>query len=480
VLRLGYRTILADGGVGALGFATQRKDIALILLDLAMPDMDGLTVLARMREAGVATPVIALAREGELAGAMQAVRLGALDFVTRPASAERLQLSVANALKLDTLAREVRRGRSLRSHLSLADFTARSPDMERVLIGARRAAPLDAPLLIEGEPGTGKEALARAVCAASVRAHGPFVTVDCRALTAENADRVLFGTGKDGAAGKLSTAGGGTLFLNEVGALPRAIQGRLLTALQPGSCGARVMASSTVPLSHMVDTGQFHAGLARLLGSFSLAVPPLRDRVEDISQLVHHFTMRYAAEERRSHIAGVAPQVTERLKTCRWPGNVRELKNAVFRAVLLCDGRELTMTDFPELAHEQGGWVQGASGNGMILPAQRIAGGAVRAAEAGAGLIPGIDADGEVRTLASAEEEIIRFAMAHYDGQISAVARRLGIGRTTLYRKLKEYGIDAAAAPNGQVKNAADLPVGGPQSAAMNDHNRKLLNFRRL
>jgi DNA-binding NtrC family response regulator len=200
------------------------------------------------------------------------------------------------------------------------------------------------------------------------------------------------------------------------------------------------MASTTQPLNDLVHMGRFHPGLGQLLGSFTLPVPALRNRQEDIAVLLHHFTMRFASEERRGHITGVAPHVLERLKTYDWPGNVRELKNAVFRAVLLCETRELTMADFGELVSNTDSWT-GASYTGprTAMPV------GVASGKVTPGVISGVNAEGEVRTLAAAEEEMIRFALAHYDGQISEVARRLGIGRTTLYRKLKEYGIDVTS-----------------------------------
>ncbi|WP_036578029.1 sigma-54-dependent transcriptional regulator, partial [Brucella anthropi] len=189
VMRMGYRTILADGGASALGFVSQRKDIVLMLLDLSMPDMDGLTVLRRMREAGNNVPVIVLVQNDDLQPVLQAMKMGAVDFVTKPVAFERVQVSVSNVLKIDALTQEIRRARSsLKAHLTLSDMAIKSPEMERVSILARRASALDAPLLIEGEPGSGKETLARAICSGGARWRGPFVTVDCRTLTVDNAD----------------------------------------------------------------------------------------------------------------------------------------------------------------------------------------------------------------------------------------------------------------------------------------------------
>lgn len=458
VMRMGYRTILADGGASALSFVSQRKDIVLMLLDLSMPDMDGLTVLRRMREAGNSVPVIVLVQNDDLQPVLQAMKMGAVDFVTKPVAFERVQVSVSNVLKIDALTQEIRRARSsLKAHLTLSDMAIKSPEMERVGILARRASALDAPLLIEGEPGSGKETLARAICSGSVRWRGPFVTVDCRTLTVDNADEVFFGVStarrdrRDGDAlrslGKLGEADGGTLFLDEVGALPRHTQIKLFAAMQSGQfesggertlSNARIMASNSRPLADLVDMGRFHAGLYHLLGSFAVAMPPLRNRPEDIPILLHQFMMRFVSEERMGHITGITTHALEKLKAYHWPGNVRELKNAVYRAVILCDTGELTAGDFAQIG----------AGSEAMRPAQQSARFNLVDQDPGvtsAGLFSGIDGAGEVRTLAAAEEEMIRFAIAHYDGQISEVARRLGIGRTTLYRKLKEYGIDVAS-----------------------------------
>lgn len=458
VMRMGYRTILADGGASALSFVAQRKDIVLMLLDLSMPDMDGLTVLRRMREAGSSVPVIVLVQNDDLQPVLQAIKMGAVDFVTKPVAFERVQVSVSNVLKIDALTQEIRRARSsLKAHLTLSDMAIKSPEMERVGILARRASALDAPLLIEGEPGSGKETLARAICSGSVRWRGPFVTVDCRTLTVDNADEVFFGVStarrdrRDGDAlsslGKLAEADGGTLFLDEVGALPRHTQIKLFAAMQSGQfetggertlSNARIMASNSRPLAELVDMGRFHAGLYHLLGSFAVTMPPLRNRPEDIPILLHQFMMRFVSEERMGHITGITTHALEKLKAYHWPGNVRELKNAVYRAVILCDTGELTAGDFAQIGagSEAARSVQQSARFNLVDQDLGVT---------SAGLFSGIDGTGEVRTLAAAEEEMIRFAIAHYDGQISEVARRLGIGRTTLYRKLKEYGIDVAS-----------------------------------
>ncbi|ANG97046.1 sigma-54-dependent Fis family transcriptional regulator [Brucella pseudogrignonensis] len=458
VLRMGHRTILADGGTSAFGFISTRKDIALILLDLTMPDMDGCAVLTKMREAGINIPVIVLVQNDDLEKAMQAIRLGAVDFMTKPVVFERMQVSVANAFKLDSLTQELKRTRSSqKSHILLSDMVTKSPEMEKVAMLARRVTPLDTPLLIEGEVGTGKETLARAISSGGTRWQGPFVAIDCRSLAKSNADQLLFG--HSGArpinsvetpiqiAGKIAEAQSGTLFFDEISALPYRTQLRLFELMQASQyvtagesadllANTRVIASNSHSLAELVHMGRFHPGLYHLISSFSIEMPSLRNRIEDIPILAHQFLMHFASEERLGHITGITPYALEGLKTYDWPGNVRELKNAIYHAVLLCDEHALTVRHFRHMGLDTG-IVRGQSTDGgTSLQNSEIS---------SSGAISGTTRDGEVRTLAATEEEMIRFAIAHYDGQISEVARRLGIGRTTLYRKLKEYGIDVAS-----------------------------------
>ncbi|MBO1042037.1 sigma-54-dependent transcriptional regulator [Brucella pituitosa] len=464
VLRMGHRTILADGGTSAFGFISNRKDIALILLDLTMPDMDGCAVLTKMREAGINIPVIVLVQNDDLEKAMQAIRLGAVDFMTKPVVFERMQVSVANAFKLDSLTQELKRTRSSqKSHILLSEMVTKSPEMEKVAMLARRVTPLDTPLLIEGEVGTGKETLARAISSGGTRWQGPFVAIDCRSLAKGNADQVLFGHSGAGStnsgeapiriAGKIAEAQGGTLFFDEISALSYRTQLRLFEIMQASQYAAagdsadlladtRVIASNSHSVTELVHMGRFHPGLYHLISSFSIEVPSLRNRLEDIPILVHQFLMHFASEERLGHITGITPYALESLKSYDWPGNVRELKNAIYHAVLLCDEHALTVRDFRHIGEGS------AAHSGRSAALNPMSGDShpVRFKEnSSVGSISGVTLEGEVRTLAATEEEMIRFAIAHYDGQISEVARRLGIGRTTLYRKLKEYGIDVAS-----------------------------------
>lgn len=453
ILRMGHRTILADSGIGALSAIQSRKDIGLILLDVAMHDLDGYTLLKRIGQARIDTPVIALVPNDDMNMAMCAIKLGAVDFVTKPVACERLQISVANALKLDALANELRRQRlSVKSQMQLCDMVTKSPEMKKVVRLARRIAALDSPFLIEGEPGTGKKSLARAICCNETRGQESFHTLDCRTLTLENLRASLFrdpGTLSDSEkcsfsenmADTVLSASGGVFYFDEISFLPLSIQRKLFELVHSSQAeNIRIIASSSRPLLDLVHMGRFHAGLYYWLSSFSIKMPPLRDRIEDIPYLAHRFMICFSSEERRGHIRGISPFALEQLKKYYWPDNVRELKNALYQAVLVCENTELTVRDFRFTgfrANISSSNHQNADlGFDLTLPKGY--------AHVRGGAITGMDFNGQVRSLALIEEDVIRLAIDHYEGQISEVARRLGIGRTTLYRKLKEYGIDVA------------------------------------
>lgn len=490
-MRMGYRTIAADGGVGGLNMLKGRKDIALVLLDLVMPDMDGFSVLAAMRELGLTTPTIVQTAQGSLDMAVKAIKLGAVDFVAKPVPLERLQVSVSNALKLDALTSEIRRVRfSARGQLTFGDLMSRSAVMKDVMRLGQKAAGCDVPVLIEGEQGVGKEMLARAIQGSGHRSGRPFVSVNCMSMSAVETDHILFGYEKGafpGAAvrypGKIGEAEGGTIFFDDVGRLPQNIQLKLLNAIEAGEISpqgasaprksdVRFIASSKRSLVDLVQTGQFHPKLFALFSGFTITLPALRERQEDIGLMAHHFMMRFTCEEGRGHITSIAPHALLQLKNYDWPGNVRQLENATFRAVVLCEKASLSVDDFPQVRAAQprimaeNGYSQfvarsvgtgfaeaGAARDHRDEDADTGQGYLHDEISARAGAFNGLDAKGEVRSLAEAEEAMIRLAITHYAGQISEVARRLGIGRTTLYRKIKDYDIDV----DGMTQKATEL-----------------------
>jgi len=425
------------------------------------------------------------------------MRAGAVDFVVKPVSAERLQVCIANALEKSALESELNRMKRGRSGtLTFSDIITRSPRMRDVLRTAAKATGSSIPVLIEGETGVGKELIARAIHGQSGRRAKPFVAVNCGAIPEPLVESVLFGHEKGaftGATerhiGKFAEASGGTLFLDEVGELPLAAQVKLLRAVQEGMVepvGARrpvpvdvrLISATNRNLIADVKSGRFREDLFYRLHVFPITVPPLRERAEDIPDLVRHFLARIAAEEGK-RVRTISAEALSLLRRYRWPGNVRQLENAVFRAVVLAEGDGVGLDEFPQIA------AQFAAGSEPLLPAgfedmtdPRIEAGVIEvpplldigpdaappsAPSAPAGVLSLFDEQGHLRPLQDIEAEAIRFAIAHHRGQMSEVARRLRIGRSTLYRKLEHLGLGER--PTGRrddppVSTDDDLPAG--------------------
>ena len=471
VQRFGYRTLLAEGGDAAarLLAGAQATTVDCVVLDLVMPDLDGLGVLARMREAGLDTPVIVQTAHGGIDNVVSAMRAGAADFVVKPAGAERLQVSLRNAIAARRLAGEVQRLK--RKHdgtFSLSDVITRSAAMKPVLRAAEKAAASTIPVLIEGESGTGKELIARAIHGSGARRAKAFVAVNCGALPENLVESILFGHEKGaftGATekhlGKFVEADGGTLFLDEVGELPLPAQVKLLRALQQGEVepvggrksvkvDVRIVSATNRNLIADVKAGRFREDLFYRLHVYPIAVPPLRARPEDIAELARHFLAHIAAEEGKRG-RSLSAQAVSLLSSFRWPGNVRQLENAIFRAVVLAETEEIGVNEFPQVAAQIG--VEPDAAQPLIEPAPAMAAawpdgrdGTAPALTIVPHLLQLIDGRGDVRPLDELERDTIRFAISHYRGQMSEVARRLGIGRSTLYRKLEGLGLDEHAA----------------------------------
>jgi DNA-binding NtrC family response regulator len=470
VRKFGHEPLIAESGEQALAMLKGGERIDCVVLDLVMPDLDGLGVLARMREAGIAVPVIVQTAHGGIDNAVSAMRAGATDFVVKPVGAERLQVSLANALEKSALADELARvKRSQSGTLSFKDIVTRSPKMQAVLRNAEKAATSAIPVLIEGESGVGKELIARAIHGQSERRARPFVAVNCGAIPDNLVESILFGHEKGaftGAtekhSGKFLEASGGTLFLDEIGELPMAAQVKLLRAIQEGEVepvggrkpikvDVRIISATNRNLIEDVKHGRFREDLFYRLHVFPIAVPPLRERSEDIPDLVRHFLARITAEEGK-RVRGVSAEALALLGRHRWPGNVRQLENAMFRAVVLAEGDIVGASEFPQVA-AQIAQAPFASPSSSELPHIMSApamleihhhhdGGAAPGASALPGTLALLDSHGDVRPLEELEFETIRFAIAHYRGQMSEVARRLRIGRSTLYRKLEHLGLE--------------------------------------
>jgi DNA-binding NtrC family response regulator len=482
VQKCGYETLVVESGDAALSMLTAPEAPAIdaLVLDLVMPGLDGMGVLAKIREAGLNIPVIVQTAHGGIDNVVSAMRAGAQDFVVKPVGIERLQVSLRNALNASALKGELQRIRHSREgRLTFADIITRSETMAGVLRTAQKAASSTIPVLVEGESGVGKELFARAIHGSGERKSKPFVAVNCGAIPDNLVESILFGHEKGaftGATerhtGKFVEASGGTLFLDEVSELPLPAQVKLLRALQEGAVEAvggrkpvkvdvRIVSATNRKLLERVKSGHFREDLFYRLHVLPLTIPPLRMRREDIPHLLRHFLARFCAEEDR-HVTGISGEAMAYLSQLDWPGNIRQLENAVYRAVVMSDSDQLSLVDFPQAAAQTPPMSesQGQHSEPLLIgpglhstaPAM-VSGNEIPIAPLpSAGTLTMLTASGEMRSLEEMETEIIRFAISHYRGQMSEVARRLKIGRSTLYRKLDEAAADSP--PAGGVDEA--------------------------
>jgi len=459
LLSLGYSVATADGGIAAVEYlgAARQHGISLALLDLHMPDLDGIKVLEQVRAAGTSLPVLVLTSDGSVTRAVDAMRAGATDFIVKPVAPERLDVSIRNALAISNLSREVQRlTKQAENRLSFEDLVAISPATRSVIALARRVARSDMPVLIQGESGTGKEVFARAIHGTSERAGAPFVAVNCGALPASLVESILFGHEKGaftGATerrrGKFQEASGGTLFLDEIGELPLDAQVKLLRAIQTGEVdpvggtGAvkvdiRLISATNRDLEAMISKGRFREDLYYRIGVFPLDLPPLRDRREDLPSLARMFLARTAAAEGMA-IDNFSTAAMEAISRAPWPGNVRQLENTLQRAVILADGPVIRPEDLHGLdAAASGHAGSPACGMGMSNRTANGAGDGPLEFKAA----PFLTGDGHIRRLLDIEAEAIARALTLYRGRMAETARRLGIGRSTLYRKIDELQLD--------------------------------------
>ena len=444
-----------DGETGFNLASDSNEGIDVVLLDLIMPGLSGMETLERLLERRDDLPVIVLTGTGGIDTIVSTMRAGAVDFIVKPANPERVVVSIRNALKMTGLKGEVKRlKRKTEGEMQFDDMIASAPAMTQVVRLGKRAASSNIPILILGESGVGKEVLARCIQGASDRSGKPFVAVNCGAIPENLVESILFGhekgafTGAVGKSlGKFVEADGGTLFLDEIGELPLDMQVKLLRALQEGEVDAvgsrrptkvdvRIISATNRNLAQQVETGTFREDLFYRLNVFPIDMPSLRQRKEDIPALVEHFITRFNASE-GTKINGATKTTLNMLSANDWPGNVRQLENAIFRAVVLCEGNELRPEDFPQIS----GLQPTLSDPAPSLSAANDAGPAPANDAAGSGPIAVFKDDGEMRELVEVERDLLQLAIDHYDGHMSEVSRRLGIGRSTLYRKVREYDL---------------------------------------
>ena len=443
--RTGWRSVFANDGEMAIATLGTQDGMQLdaILLDHWGREADAAALFAELRARRPALPILVLTANGSAEQAVSAMRAGATDFLVKPLAPDRL-LAALDAAVGGSAAGELRPlTEKMPAPLGFDEVVGSAPAFRAALAIAAKAARARIPVLIEGESGVGKEVLAEAIHAASPRARKPMVRVNCGAIPANLVESELFGhergafTGAfERKIGRFQEADGGTLFLDEIGEMPFEAQVKLLRVLQAGEIqplGARharevdvrIVAATNKRLLAEVEAGRFREDLYYRLNVVPVTIPPLRERTGDIAPLARHLLARIARQPGLRPL-GITDDALQLLASYDWPGNVRQLGNALFRAAVLCDGDALTASDFPQIA-AMGGRREATT------------------AAATAGGVTLYRADGNLRPLEDIEADVIRLAIGHYRGRMTEVARRLGIGRSTLYRKLGELGIDNAA-----------------------------------
>lgn len=490
-IKAGYDVLKAASGEEALEILKAKsEDISAVILDLVMPGIDGMDVLKRAETFKSTPPMIVQTAQGGIETVVGAMREGAFDFVVKPVAPNRLLSAIEKAVKFERVQYKQSTPRqSTKSGFGFEDIITRSDSMAPIIAMGRKAAASTIPVLIEGESGVGKELIARAIHGSSERRDKPLVIVNCGALPENIVESILFGHEKgaftgasDKHIGKFVEADGGTLFLDEIGELPLELQVKMLRAIQEGEIdpvGAkksvkvdvRLVSATNRNLLEEVKKGRFREDLFYRLNVLPMTIPPLRKRKSDIEALVFHFVKKISKEERKTGINAIRPEVMAGLTAYDWPGNIRELENSIFRAIVLCDGEELTMDEFPQIASQLPDFKLDDPDQAdplvtistdmlpdMLTPAnpslqiepeetaikdQTLTFDRSKARDSSQyGMISLISSEGEAKKLEDVEGEVIRFAMEIYNGRMSEIARRLGIGRSTLYRKMKEHEIE--------------------------------------
>jgi len=446
--RDGWRTVVASDAETAVAMLGTREGMQLsaILLDQWVPGDDACALIRELKERRPALPILMLTTSASPLLAVEAMRAGASDYLVKPISPDRLMEALRTVTTREAPRDELA---PLTEKMSASlDFDAMigtAPLFRTALAQAAKAARGHSHTLIEGESGTGKEMLMRAMHGASPRAKTPLRVINIASVAPNSVESLLFGHEPnafpgafDRQIGAMQHCDGGTLLIDEIDRLSLGVQERLAEALETGivrPLGAthgfrvdvRILSASNIPLETLTVGDQFHPGLADKLSQTRIILPPLRERTGDIPALTRHFLSRIGEQPGLNHLS-VSESALALLAAYDWPGNVRQLQSVLFRAAVYCEGNTLTAQSFPQLSE--------------MLGEQHVPGGPVT--HEGMGVMLYTD-DGNLRPLEDIEADVIRLAIGHYRGRMTEVARRLGIGRSTLYRKLSDLGIDNAA-----------------------------------
>ena len=446
--REGWRTIIARDPETAIAMLGTRQGMQLnaISLDQWVPGDDACALIAELKARRPALPILMLTTSASPLLAVEAMRAGATDYLVKPVAPDRLM----QALRAATV-REAPRDElaplteKITTTPDFESMIGAAPTFRAALAVAAKAARNHSPVLIEGESGTGKEMLIRAIHAASPRSRMPLRILNIGGMPINSIESVLFGHEKgaftgafERQIGALQHCDGGTLAIDEIDRLPVSVQERLIDSLTRGDVrpiGAnysykvdvRLLTASNLPLRDLVSAGHFLPELLQHISPVTVALPPLRERAGDIPALCRYFLTRIG-EQPGLRPLGITDGALALLAAFDWPGNVRQLQAVLFRAAVFCDGDALTADDFPQLSN--------------ILGTENHA--ATQSMQEGGGVML-YTSDGNLRPLEEIEADVIRLAIGLYRGRMTEVARRLGIGRSTLYRKLSELGIDNAA-----------------------------------
>lgn len=451
--RAGWTVVGADGAETAVALLRGPYGPEVKVALIGNWDRDSAAgVIDSLRECHSGLPVVVLTDEAALPEAADAIRAGATDFLGRPVAPERLLEALSAAADRRRPTGELTPlSEKLAPALALDQLIGATPEFRSSLAVAAKAARNRLPILIIGEPGTGKETFARAIHSASLRSRSPLVIVDCKALAANIVDSELFGHEAGAFPGAFSAKGGrileadgGTLVLDDITALPEQTQEALDRTLatgevRPVGCnGSHSVDVRLVATASKALPDSFNSRLRERLESTVVTLPPLRERSSDIPALSRHMLGRFA-EQGLTRSLAIDNDALTVLMRYGWPGNVRQLASVLLRAGLDCEAGMLRPADFPHIA-TQSRFTGRATD---IVP--RISNHSSAAAVNGVGAVTIFDDDGHIRPLEEIEGDLIRLAIGHYRGKMTEVAKRLGIGRSTLYRKLSEIGIDTAA-----------------------------------
>jgi DNA-binding NtrC family response regulator len=435
----GHKTETAESGEEALAKrAGFRPDI--VLLDVNLPEMDGIEALKRLLADEPRLTCIMMTAYGSIRSAVEAMRIGAFDYLSKPFDNDELLLTIERAWKMRCLDDEVRTLRGeLESRYGFNEIIGIDPGMREVFHVMSKVAEADAIVMISGESGTGKELVARAIHRRSARSGGPFVAVNCGAIPRDLVEAEFFGHEKgsftdarESRPGKFELASGGTLFLDEVGDMPIEAQVKLLRALEeheitriggvkPVPVDARVIAATNRDLEKAVSAGRFREDLYWRINVVSISIPPLRERRQDLPLLLDHMFARFQ-REMRSDVKSISPEARRLILGYDWPGNVREMENVLRQTVILCDGDVITARDLP--SRFRGG--KGGNGEESGSPADELK-----------------LADAVKEAVARVEKRLIASRLALYRNNRTATADSLGITRKTLFTKMRELDIDA-------------------------------------